>query len=290
MKRRSSSSLPEVEATSLSTPHKSIMANRQDTQEEEEEHHYNNKNTRTMESYRCEVNDTPDDTNNSDTHDDSSNLREEEMKEEEANASPTGHDDHILRHDDHHKKRDSDVIDKLQQAGIVPVFNPLPSTLLDQQHQQHHQQHQHYINSATNSNDLSQQNSDYHSIRSSEKGLVVVKTLEQLLSCYHHTEVSSSHHLSSSSSSSPSSRAIQTAVMTPPPKGVLVQCRIIRSRGDAPLLGSWYPRYQLVLEDDGECVMCSKKRMKNKTSNYQINACSTFDKMSRKAHHYVGKV
>ncbi|EER01747.1 hypothetical protein Pmar_PMAR008213, partial [Perkinsus marinus ATCC 50983] len=34
----------------------------------------------------------------------------------------------------------------------------------------------------------------------------------------------------------------------------------------------------------------SEKRKKNKTSNYQINACSTFDEMSRSVPHYIGKV
>jgi len=72
---------------------------------------------------------------------------------------------------------------------------------------------------------------------------------------------------------------------TPLPKSAgTVQCNITRTK--TSLTGN--PVYSLYLKQDDTFLMCSKKRSKNKTSNYKI--CMTENDLSRDGDNYLGKL
>ncbi len=72
---------------------------------------------------------------------------------------------------------------------------------------------------------------------------------------------------------------------TPLPKSAgTVQCNITRTK--TSLTG--HPVYSLYLKKDDTFLMCSKKRSKNKTSNYKI--CMTENDLSRDGDNYLGKL
>lgn len=74
-------------------------------------------------------------------------------------------------------------------------------------------------------------------------------------------------------------------LMNPLPKGAgTVQCNITRTK--TSLTG--HPVYSVYLKQDDVFLMCSKKRSKNKTSNYKI--CMTENDLSRDGSNYLGKL
>jgi tubby-related protein 1 len=73
-------------------------------------------------------------------------------------------------------------------------------------------------------------------------------------------------------------------LMNPLPKGVMLECRILREKSG---LSKFYPKF-IFETDTGVFLAASKKRSKNKTSNYLITM-DTND-LNKKNENYLGKV
>eukprot|EP01112_Ceratiomyxa_fruticulosa_P014026 TRINITY_DN3990_c0_g1_i1.p1 TRINITY_DN3990_c0_g1~~TRINITY_DN3990_c0_g1_i1.p1 ORF type:complete len:471 (+),score=78.94 TRINITY_DN3990_c0_g1_i1:412-1824(+) len=71
-------------------------------------------------------------------------------------------------------------------------------------------------------------------------------------------------------------------VIRPPPKGGMVQCRIVREKGVL------YPQYSLYLEENNTFLLAARKRKKSKSSNYLISLSR--GATSRDSPNYIGKV
>lgn len=76
---------------------------------------------------------------------------------------------------------------------------------------------------------------------------------------------------------------IRTFTMRPPPKGGMVQCRIVREKG-----GLMHPHYHLFLEENGCFLLSARKRKKSKSANYLISLDKT--DMARDGPNYMGKL
>lgn len=79
---------------------------------------------------------------------------------------------------------------------------------------------------------------------------------------------------------------MRTALTSPVPKGIVLQCYILRNKKG--LSNKMYPMYELYLEEEDKFLMAGKKRSKNKTSNYLLS----MDKKSldKDSSAYLGKL
>eukprot|EP01113_Clastostelium_recurvatum_P041545 TRINITY_DN6617_c0_g1_i1.p1 TRINITY_DN6617_c0_g1~~TRINITY_DN6617_c0_g1_i1.p1 ORF type:complete len:449 (-),score=86.48 TRINITY_DN6617_c0_g1_i1:30-1376(-) len=74
-------------------------------------------------------------------------------------------------------------------------------------------------------------------------------------------------------------------VIRPPPKGGMVQCRIVREKSGLDRL---YPHYSLFLEESNTFLMAARKRKKSKSSNYLMSLARGAS--SRDSTSFIGKV
>jgi len=79
---------------------------------------------------------------------------------------------------------------------------------------------------------------------------------------------------------------MRTFLTTAVPKGVTLQCYIVRNKKG--IKNKMYPTYELYMEEEERFLLASKKRSKNKTSNYIIS----MDKknLSKESASYLGKL
>eukprot|EP01023_Acetabularia_acetabulum_P059757 TRINITY_DN7185_c0_g2_i5.p1 TRINITY_DN7185_c0_g2~~TRINITY_DN7185_c0_g2_i5.p1 ORF type:complete len:512 (-),score=86.69 TRINITY_DN7185_c0_g2_i5:4149-5684(-) len=76
---------------------------------------------------------------------------------------------------------------------------------------------------------------------------------------------------------------VRSFLMSPAPKGQMVQCYIVREKTNGGL-----PRYVLYLEEGGRFLLAARKRRASKTSNYLISLDE--QDMERSSGTYLGKV
>jgi tubby-related protein 1 len=79
---------------------------------------------------------------------------------------------------------------------------------------------------------------------------------------------------------------MRSFLTTPVPKGYTLQCYIVRNKKG--LKNKMYPTYELYMEEEDRFLLASKKRSKNKTSNYIISMDPK--NLAKESASYLGKL
>jgi tubby-related protein 1 len=79
---------------------------------------------------------------------------------------------------------------------------------------------------------------------------------------------------------------MRSFLTTPVPKGYTLQCYIVRNKKG--LKNKMYPTYELYMEEEDRFLLASKKRSKNKTSNYIISMDAK--NLAKESASYLGKL
>eukprot|EP00164_Ancoracysta_twista_P003917 GFYU01005253.1.p1 GENE.GFYU01005253.1~~GFYU01005253.1.p1 ORF type:complete len:415 (+),score=105.05 GFYU01005253.1:142-1245(+) len=78
---------------------------------------------------------------------------------------------------------------------------------------------------------------------------------------------------------------LRAFLLNPSPRGGVVQCYIIRDKGG---MNKFFPKYSLYLKSGDRFLLASRKRKKNKTSNYLISMEEA--DLSRSSGNFLGKL